>query len=240
MILWLINCDCNRGYLCFIHLSHPVMESPKNPLLKIKIDETNCEATTGWKPEELAKLTGIEAYTTSTYTFSILGHNLAPSIIVRTDDINVTMRRTFVLHEKIIENDRIDIIEQKAGTAIKIFARQVEEARNAGYKEIVCIAARDQNLVGYYVWARAGFILKPDGQEDMNNHLKSMKFPGTETAPHMIVLNPDYREWWKENGISWEGAFDLSENSESLQILEKYIKEKAEQEATKKNYKAGE
>jgi hypothetical protein len=150
------------------------------------------------------------------------------------------MRRTFVLNEKIIENDRIDVVEQKAGTAIKIFTRQVEEARIAGYKEIVCIAARDHNLAGYYVWARAGFILKQDGQDDMNNHLRLMKFPGTETAPHMIVLNPDYREWWKENGISWEGIFDLSENSESIQILEKYNKEKAEKEETEKNYKEGE
>jgi hypothetical protein len=60
----------------------------------------------------------------------------------------------------------------------------------------------------------------------LKTYLKLRGYTGKEVMPHKIVLDDEGQQWWKENGTTWEGEFDLSDNSESMRILENYIAEK--------------
>ena len=169
------------------------MEQDKDDIIKYSINNANCKELLNCEPNDFAKITGIEAYTTD-YTVDISGNSNAPVVVVNSNDKNVHLKRTFQIADKVIENDRFDVDTsiQNQGHGLAVFAEQVREARKAGYKIIKVIAAKNLPLVvGHYVWARMGF--SPDGedeQQDIEDHLKLTGFKGTEMQPQQIVANP--------------------------------------------------
>lgn len=214
------------------------MEQDNNIRIKYTITNENCKDLTNNDPNDFAKLTGIEAYTTD-YTVDISGNNLAPVVVVNANDKKLHLKRMFQIADRVIENDRFDVDSsiQSRGHGLAVFAEQVKEAQKAGYKVIKVIASKNLPLVvGHYVWARMGF--SPDGKEekqDIEDHLKRTGFKGEETEPQKIVTNPEHRQWWKEIGVSYVGKFDLSEDSENIKILEAYKQEKGYYEDEEEN-----
>lgn len=193
------------------------------PPIILTID--NCEELTGYKPDQLARLSGIEAYTTD-YSFDISGTNIKPVITINSTDNNVHLRRTLLLEVHEIENDRIEIKNQAEGTGLKIFYEQVQQAKALGFKQISCIAAKSEEMNGHYTWARVGYIISEEDKEDIENYLRNCGYRGEMKEPHKIVLDPEYKDWWKTNGITWTGIFSLDDNSESMEILINYFNEK--------------
>ena len=192
--------------------------------IKIYITDDNCEEQTGYSPQGLARLTGIEAYTKD-YTFQVGGHNLAPSITVNSSDKKVHMNRSFIVELNVIDNNSIEIKDSPKGTGYRIFAKQVREAKKAGFEKITCIAIKQSGFNGHYTWARFGYIMDDLERDGMIDYLKENGYTGGEYQPHKIVTEDEWREWWRLNGQSWTGTFDLTDGSESMEQLERYRQE---------------
>ncbi|MCI0333543.1 MAG: 2'-5' RNA ligase family protein [Planctomycetes bacterium] len=129
--------------------------------------------------------------------------------------------------------------EQGKGLGSEVFARQVENCKDAGFASIQCHAAkmnpRDTSKPhnGYYTWPRLGFdqdLDDPDiPREDFRVFAEAQKkFPGAKSI-HDVMATKEGRDWWKGNGTDLYAArFDLDEGSRSLQILESYMDERAQ------------
>lgn len=104
------------------------------------------------------------------------------------------------------------------------FAREVAGARALGVDYISTFAAGsygDTYYNGYYTWARFGYNANLTGSEidELPPALKSA------TTLNQLMRLPGGPEWWKVYGIGREMRFDLGENSESLRILQDYLRE---------------
>ena len=62
----------------------------------------------------------------------------------------------------IIYNDEIMVKEgsQGKGLGTKLFTRQINNAVKAGIKRIECLAAKEEDMNGFYTWPRMGFDAK--------------------------------------------------------------------------------
>jgi GNAT superfamily N-acetyltransferase len=101
---------------------------------------------------------------------------------------------------------RLDDEYQGQGIGTKAFALQVESAVKHGFEEIHATCERGDGWNGYYTWARLGF----DG-----------RFIGESV--HDLMMKHG-REWWKENGRTFHGTFDLSEGSISRRVFDGYMR----------------
>lgn len=192
---------------------------------KIFINKQNCLEHTGYTPEELAQFTGIEAYTQH-YTYQIDGTNTAPRVTIDSDDRNVHLRRTYLLEVNEVDNDRFEINGTNRGVGRKIFREQVRLLSNTPFTKITCIASKTKTLNGHYTWARFGYIIDEDERQDITDYFYLVNYNCSENQPHKIVTDQTHRFWWKENGITWTGFFDLAEGSESKMYFQKYLLEK--------------
>lgn len=109
------------------------------------------------------------------------------------------------------------------GFGTLIFASQVGNCARRGIAYITCLAGRndDEGLVGYSVWPKLGYTgsitnLKPSVADKIR-----MNFPQAKTVLD-VNSTPGGREWWAENGSSFEATFDLDEESPSMKTLAAY------------------
>lgn len=132
------------------------------------------------------------------------------------------------LDKTIIENDIITIKEGSRGTGIgtDIFNRQVHFAANAGIEYIKCKATKGSrlNANGYYTWPRLGY----DGPLSESIAKKAKRKLGI-IAKNVsdLMRTEDGRQFWKENGSTFDAKFDLKEGSQSRRVLDAYVKERA-------------
>jgi hypothetical protein len=136
-----------------------------------------------------------------------------------------------------IYNDTIALDgDAPPGMGTRIFATQVSQAHAAGISKIKCEAFRSESepsWVGYKVWPRLGY----DGQasfltsvpDDLQKKMKDKGFKKPWKVSHFLQVEGG-REWWDENGNSFEAEFDLAEDSLSMQVLGAYLAAKAEKE----------
>jgi hypothetical protein len=112
--------------------------------------------------------------------------------------------------------------KQGNGAGAEIFFAQVEASARAKFGKIKVTAARSSDMNGYYTWARFGYdadISSLDGS--MASRIQS-KFPNVNRLSDLMKTSKG-REWWKKNGDTWRGTFDLSPNSESRKRLRNYM-----------------
>lgn len=120
-------------------------------------------------------------------------------------------------------------IAKGKGHGKQIFYNQVLQFKGIGKKYLSTDAAKSDIYNGYYTWARMGYdisdahqkkkflsLVKSSGDKDI---------AGVKSLPHLMSF-PEGREFWKKNGFAFEGKFDLSDNSQSMFILTKYMEEK--------------
>ncbi len=101
-----------------------------------------------------------------------------------------------------------------------VIQNQVSNARRLGVKELTVTAAgaKGDTFNGYTTWAKLGFngaIGRPlparfKGAKDLND-LHRMKGGA---------------EWWKENGSTFNGTFDLGRGSKQVKFLNDYFTER--------------
>lgn len=156
------------------------------------------------------------------------------------------MMRTFYPITKIAHNDyfRIQDNSKYKGKGAQIFANQVAALTNENYKFIETQAARGSGNVfnGYYTWARLGYEPSPSKVEKVLSKFNLLNAFNTE-APKVKtwgeLLGTKYgQKWWKENGDTFEGTFDLTPNSYSQTTLKNYLESKGKPQQTAKEIEA--
>jgi len=107
----------------------------------------------------------------------------------------------------------------------EIVAQMVRQARELDFKNINVQAAGQlgSSMNGYYTWPLMGYERDIDGlkQEDEIRQL----FPNVETIQDLFD-QPGGRDWWFVNGSTAYMDFDLSDDSRSMKVLERYLNEK--------------
>jgi SPP1 gp7 family putative phage head morphogenesis protein len=205
---------------------------------KVRIDsddESNLKQRFGWTPTDVARLAGALPGA-SVEVISVR----RDSVTVRVDSQEYSARR--VLWKDHVENDSLYATTPGKGVGTKVFTEQVSTAVEQGLSHIETIATRGEGPGGengHYTWARLGYDahvntlvsmkVKADIQE---------KFPGT-TRISDLMKTTEGRSWWKQNGITFKGKFDLKEGSLSRKVLDEYAKARESSRATTNSYPGG-
>ncbi len=126
-----------------------------------------------------------------------------------------------------IYNEWFDVDRDKQGRGIgaKMFGRQVEQASRLGFDRIETNAIRndEHGQIGYKVWPRFGYDAPiPDRV--------AAKLPGSLAGSKAIsdlMKTPEGRAWWDDNGVGFDGVFDLKPGSASRKAWDAYLARKA-------------
>ena len=172
---------------------------------------------------------------------TITASDKTPIISVRAFNDKITMTRTMNESTKVIDNKyfKIKSKEDENGKPIpnsasysgnEVFKIQVEAAIKNGYKRMITHAAGskgDKEYNGYYTWARLGYEPKKTDKyvnKIIEKYNKTYKQNATSLGE--VMSTQTGREYWRENGIDFEGTFDLKPNSYSVKTLRNYKKSK--------------
>lgn len=140
------------------------------------------------------------------------------------------------------------------GLGTKIFTQQVKSASSSGFKKIITTAARNLELVGYYVWPKLGYNgdiaekmrliktrLTNNSQDKELEKLSQIETWFQNTLNHSVLdecMATDLyackvgdrflgQEFWKKHGSEVKLSFDLTDGSISMRILGAYLTRKA-------------
>ena len=138
------------------------------------------------------------------------------------------------------------------GLGSRVFLQQVKTAQENDFSEILTFAAQGDGFVGYYVWPKLGynssikledlkhnydFNPKKHGQKlnDLSNWLKPLdNNSGNYNILDIYACKIDGKfigqELWKDLGRGIDCRFDLSPNSKSMRVLNKYVELKAKKD----------
>jgi len=121
-------------------------------------------------------------------------------------------------------------LEKGSGKGSEIFSNQVKNFKEKEYSKLLTYAARGENYNGYYTWARLGYDFSEEGGKENFKYIvkelsKDKRINEVKSLPELMSF-PEGREFWKKNGFAFYGEFDLSDGSENMKVLNKYIQEK--------------
>ena len=120
-------------------------------------------------------------------------------------------------------------LDKGQGKGSDIFYNQVQSFKNKGFKKIDTDAVRSDVYNGYYTWARLGYSIgKKEHRTRFFNLLSTSEDAQILSVSSIqeLMSFKKGRDFWVENGFSFYGTFDLSDNSRSMFILNKYMEEK--------------
>ena len=175
----------------------------------------------GMTPEMIAKACGA---TPGAKVEIIAGNYRSKSMSVHIEHPDYEASR-IIRDGEMIENEYFETKQKGKGLGTEIFASQVKAAADAGFEEIMTLAAGEpgDDLNGYYTWARLGYDAPlPKGASSAS---AQVQWPEVERVSDMMKT-PERRAWWKANGGSFIGTFDLKKNSQSRKVLDAYVAEK--------------
>ncbi len=124
-----------------------------------------------------------------------------------------------------LKNDILEMAqgETSKGLGTRVFATQVEQATKLDVKYIETLASGDPQSTrynGYYTWARLGY----DGDTTFQvREAAELAGFGRPKLVSEILSQEGGAAWWKANGTSFDGVFDLTEGARSQRILSKYL-----------------
>jgi hypothetical protein len=131
-----------------------------------------------------------------------------------------------------IETDK----DAPEGTGTRMLMGQVLAAEREGFHTIETEAqgSPGSEWSGYYVWPRLGYdgdieketlaMMPPALRREIEKIAR--KDGGKPRFAHLMML-PEGRTWWKENGHSVDLEFDTRAGSRSREVLEGYVRERA-------------
>jgi hypothetical protein len=157
-----------------------------------------------------------------------------PGVVgLHVDNDQMYMVRYLHPEEGYIENSEFTAKTTGTGLGSKVFSAQVEEAAASGYREIRTFAMRSSGYNGYWTWALFGYnaplseifyesSVTKEG-DVVYNALKKLGVDPVNGSLHDIMSTQEGRDWWQANGKSFNGVFDLSEDSKHREILNGYM-----------------
>jgi len=109
---------------------------------------------------------------------------------------------------------------QRQGLGLRVFHRQLENAKMLGVTRIEADAGRRAGENGYYTWPRFGFdgLLPSDVWRDLPPAMKGMR-----SVLDLMACQPG-RQWWKRHGRTIPVAFDVARGSRSRQVFDRYVR----------------
>lgn len=120
----------------------------------------------------------------------------------------------------IIEGFHIQIRSmQRKGLGLRVFHRQLENAKALGVARIEAIAGRRDDENGYYTWPRFGFDGPLPGKVKRNLPLG---LEGVRTVLDLMQCEKG-RRWWRRHGCTIRVAFDLADFSRSGEAFQRYV-----------------
>jgi hypothetical protein len=127
----------------------------------------------------------------------------------------------------ILKNEESELPKAKQGKGIStdIFAKQVKAAEAAGVDEIWAVAAKADDLNGYYTWARLGF------DSPLSPRFKATlppEFASAETVQDLMATEAG-RDYWRANGYQTGMIFSVKPGSRNREIFERYLRTKGRQ-----------
>lgn len=135
----------------------------------------------------------------------------------------------------VMNNESFYVSEDMRGQGLgaHIFGDQISTDSTLGIDHIWVAAAGNPVSAavggenGFYTWARFGYQADLADLADEGLDLDALHeaFPGVDTLQD-LMLQPGGPEWWRENGVSFRGTFDLTEGSTSRQMLDGYLQAK--------------
>lgn len=149
---------------------------------------------------------------------------LDPSQKSMKTDTTIHMNRFLNLKDRTIRNESFLIPEKLRGQGLATEAlfQQAKAASALGFTEITVKAAgygaggKPVDTNGYYTWARLGFLPVHDVGAGGKSGLDLPK----------MMMTPEGRKWWANNGTAWNGRFDLRPGSVSMRVLSAYRDER--------------
>jgi hypothetical protein len=143
----------------------------------------------------------------------------------------VSMTRSFEAGGESVYNAYFSNSGQRgSGLGSRIFGRQVRELSRLGVKRIDVTAAGGpgQSMNGYYTWARFGY----NGAIPMGVQASLTRASGlpsslrNATQISQLMRTQQGRDWWRANGSTWNGSFDLKAGSYSRRTFAEYTRSK--------------
>lgn len=162
--------------------------------------------------------------------------DIAILVTSKDDSIEYESRRLLLIEgdKKIVVNDGLGIGRAFRGQGLgtQLFADQVSQAAALGFHEIRTDAAQGRGENGYYTWPRLGYD-KLMEYKDWPWSKPPESF-GKISRVSDLMRTLEGRVWWKENGGTLKGMiFDLKPGSQSREVLDAYVKERASRAAAK-------
>lgn len=129
------------------------------------------------------------------------------------------------------------------GLGLEVFSSQVREMANAGVAKIETVAGKGGIMNGYYTWPRLGYdarlesdwaekaprklylLLTKQGVAPEEARRRGEAVAGAKTVQDLFKTE-DGRALWKKHGYMTEMAFDLAPGSNSIKVLNSYLKSK--------------
>ena len=181
--------------------------------------------------ESLAAVAGLdETYTVNEMTIRGTEGVVSISASVSGDKVHIVREIDLKNNRIINSNMYIEKDSRGQGIGTKMLVDQVRSASDQGFDSIHLRAAgsgpgerswgEQHGTVGYYTWARLGFV--PDRAP--NVYAGAGKRVSVNTTRAMATSQG--RAWWKKNGGAFDGTFDLKKGSTSRRVLDAYAKEK--------------
>jgi len=130
----------------------------------------------------------------------------------------------------IMVNDFFLLKEKGTGLGTQMLYEQAKNAFELGVSELACEAARgDKNTYnGYYTWPRLGYdgYIPATSRARIARHISEGLLPQHVASYRYVrelIQDPQTRDWWKENGVSFDATFEPKD----LPILEAYLEQRA-------------
>ncbi|HYW80326.1 MAG TPA: hypothetical protein VE890_12150 [Thermoguttaceae bacterium] len=108
---------------------------------------------------------------------------------------------------------------QRKGLGLRMFHRQLENAKTLGITRIETNAGRKHGENGYYTWPRFGF----DGR--LPTQVQRRLPSSMEGVCYVLDLMACERgrQWWKQHGRTISVAFDMADRSRSQLVFDQYL-----------------
>jgi hypothetical protein len=150
-------------------------------------------------------------------------HGKFTFVSIENDDLS--MSRSFYKGSDAVENIGLTVKNKSKYNGTEILKKQVDSLKGTKYKSIETVADKRDNVNGYYTWLRLGY--KPDADTNRKYTEKANDALGTNISSITeLMYSQEGRDWWKNNGGAFNGVFDLTENSYSMETLDEYVKNK--------------
>jgi len=141
------------------------------------------------------------------------------SISIRTLQVIIYPNQRYIWNECIVAH------KTGSGIAAPWVRSQVRYSGSANFKYLKCSAHRNDTdprvkWTGYLIWLKFGYLMEVDSVLEFHKLMK--QFNRSENTLQKLMATKEGEEFWRTNGFSWYGSFNLKRNSASRRILRRY------------------